>query len=128
MNAEELIPKDKYDDTTDKLLELSGEEIAPIIPGLLGWLQDMNWPVSSGICRVLAKHTELAAPFITDILGGTDGIWKYNILTYLLQGHPVKDEELLRGIKRLAESPTQDDTNESADKAAEKYIKTHGVI
>lgn len=50
MNIKSLIPKDKFDiETAKKLSNYSFEEIQPIVPYLLEWLQDWNWPVSKTI-------------------------------------------------------------------------------
>ncbi len=46
MNAKELIPKNKFDhETVERLKNLSYEELKPIMPDLLEWLQDFNWPL-----------------------------------------------------------------------------------
>lgn len=43
MNLKDLVPKEKDDnENIEKLKMLSFEEIQPIIPDLLEWLQDMN--------------------------------------------------------------------------------------
>ena len=47
MDIKALVPKDKYDITViSELKKLSDTEIKSIIPGLLEWIQDMDWPVA----------------------------------------------------------------------------------
>ena len=47
MEIKHLIPKDKGDyKNIEELKRLSFDEIEPIVPDLLVWLQDINWPDS----------------------------------------------------------------------------------
>ena len=42
-----LVPKNKFDFSgMEELMKLSDEEIEPVIPELLAWMKDMNWPVA----------------------------------------------------------------------------------
>ncbi|MCC0741662.1 DUF5071 domain-containing protein [Clostridioides sp. ZZV14-6044] len=67
-NVEELLPKDKFDNCNiEKLKLLSDEEIKPICPRLLEWIQDYNWYVAKDILSVLALHQEIITPLIIDI-------------------------------------------------------------
>ena len=50
MDIKALIPKDKSDiETAETLSNHSFKEVQPIIPDLLEWLQDGNWPVSKTV-------------------------------------------------------------------------------
>ena len=41
----ELLPKDKHDDETIKRLrKLPIQELVPLLPELLEWVADVNWP------------------------------------------------------------------------------------
>lgn len=47
MDIKELIPKHKDDQKVIAgLKKLSFDELKPIIPELLEWMQDMNWPIA----------------------------------------------------------------------------------
>ena len=105
MNIENLIPKDKFDiETAEKLKNYSFEEIKPIIPNLLEWLQDLNWPVSQLIADFLLPFSENIALEILKILQGHDEMWKYWIL--LVFGKIIKNEIVIKEIKRIAQNPT----------------------
>lgn len=58
------------------LKKLSFEQLEPIIPDLLEWLQDMNWPVARPVADILEPYTDKITPEIIKILKTDDGMWK----------------------------------------------------
>lgn len=108
MDIKSLVPKDKFDlETVEKLKQHSFEDIEPIIPDLLEWLQDMNWPVSQPIAAFLLPFSEEIAPEIVKILKGKDEMWKYWILVTF--GKNIKNKWVVQEITRIADNPTQDE-------------------
>ena len=56
MNARECIPKDKHDLLAlERARELGFPLLNEIIPDLLEWLQDGNWPVARPTATLLAE-------------------------------------------------------------------------
>ena len=107
---ENLIPKDKFDiETVELLYGYSFDELEPIIPRLLEWLQDGNWPVSRPLGIFLkTMPSDKIAPYIMDILNGKDFEWKYFVIIILGSGDKSKiDQSFLDEIKRLAFEPTE---------------------
>ena len=108
MEIKNLIPKSKSDYTViEGLKKLSFEEIKPIIPDLLEWLQDINWPIPNSISDVLKPFADKLTPYLLKILKTNDGTWKLWILTVF--GRQTKDECLLKEIGRIAKFPTKDE-------------------
>jgi len=63
MDIRKLIPKHKDDqEVIENLRKLSFEEIKPIIPDLLEWLQDMNWPIARPVTEILKPFSEQIVP------------------------------------------------------------------
>jgi hypothetical protein len=123
MNIKNLIPKDKFDfETVEKLKNYSFEEIKPIIPNLLEWLQDMNWPISGPIAELLIPFSEKISPEILKILKGEDQVWKYWIL--LTFGKTIKDKMVLKEIKRIISDPTKDEIDEEVFEIATEIINS----
>jgi hypothetical protein len=123
-----LVPKDKHDMDFDKITDFywyNYAELKPIIPELLKWLQDLNYPVA----KPISQHLKTMLPdIITDlipILESEDGIWKYNILQVFFietpSDHYLKIEEL---IKKLAYSPTDNDIKEEVNLLAIEILET----
>lgn len=122
-----LVPKDKFDNSNIEHLKLLTEvEIAPILPALLGWIQDCNWPVANDILPVLALHQSALVPLIHKVLRSDekDDIWKYWIITCLV---PLFSDEntnrILPDIKRIAKSPTQSELKEEVNEAAIIFLQ-----
>ena len=127
----DLIPKDKFDTSSiDVLMTLNDDAIEPLIPKLLIWIQDMNWPVAPHVIKVLAKHCKVTEKYILSLLKPEqkDDIWKYNIIRYLLYEWPsFPDDELITSeIIRISERPTEGEKEELVDEAALKYLNDHG--
>jgi hypothetical protein len=114
MNIRDLIPKHKDDQgVIEGLKNLSFEEIKPIIPELLEWLQDINWPIAGPVAEVLEPFSDILVPDILKILKTNDGVWKLWILTTLARN--TKDQTLLKEIERIATFPTKDEIEEEVN-------------
>lgn len=114
MDIRTLIPKNKGDDESiDELKKLSFEEIEPIVPDLLIWIQDINWPISGDIADLLTPFIDKIIPDIIKILRSDDPLWKLWTLTLLARRttNPV----LLKEIKRIAEFPTPNEISEEVN-------------
>lgn len=118
----DLVPKNKFDSSNiERLKHLTDNEIEPILPSLLEWIQDCNWPVAGDILPVLALHQSALVPLIHRVLSPheKDDIWKYWIITCLA---PLFSDEsincILSDIQRIAKSPTQGELREEVHEAA----------
>jgi len=121
MDIRDLIPKDKGDvETALKLTGHSYSELKPIIPELLQWLQDMNWPVSRPVAEYLETITEEISDEILKILRGDDGVWKYWII--IVFGCITQNPEVLKEIQRIANNPTNDDKDCEVDEIATECL------
>lgn len=121
MSIKHLIPKDKFDfETVEKLKNYSFDEIEPIIPNLLEWLQDMNWPVSRPLANFLVPYSEEISSEVLKILQGKDEIWKYWIL--LTFGKSIKNKLIHQEITRIAQNPTQDEIENDVFEIAQEIL------
>ena len=97
---------------------------APVLPDLLKWLQDCNWPVSRPISEFLASIPGPMAPLIRDVLEGNDLIWKYRCIQRLIRTMPREIAEKFRpDLIRLAEHPTSAEHVEELDEVATEAIE-----
>lgn len=111
-SIKELVPKDKFDTyTAEKLMKYSFEEVEPIIPQLLEWIQDMNWPVAGPVSRYLETISEHLTPYIIEILRGNDSTWKYWCLRVFGYSNHI-DPSLLQEIKKLKDYASKMDIDE----------------
>lgn len=120
----DLIPKDKGDIVTaEQLKNYSFEEIKPIIPDLLGCLQDMNWPVARPISEYLVGVADKITPHILDVLRGDDEIWKYWMVVVFGNASKRPDKLLMNEFNRMANHPTQDEIKEEINEVALDVLK-----
>lgn len=127
MNIQNLLPKDKFDlETVENLKNFSFEEIQPIVPELLEWLQDCNWPVSKPILNFLLPFTDKISFNILEILKGSDEIWKYWILMGF--GNSITNNLVIEEIKRIAFKPSKNEINEGIAEIALELIQKENMI
>src|SRR5882757_8668456 len=106
MDIRKLIPKDKFDDKgIDELKKLSFEQLKPILPELLKWLQDMNWPVARSIADILKPFADKMTPELIKILKTNDSMWEFWVLINLARN--TTDPLLLTEIERIAKFPSK---------------------
>jgi hypothetical protein len=122
-----LVPKDKHDMDFNKVTDFywyNYEELKPIMPELLTWLQDPNWPVAKPISQHLKTMLPDILSDLIPILESEDGVWKYNILNYFfIQTKSEHYIKILPIIERLAHNPTENDSKEEVDLLAKEILR-----
>ncbi|KAF7305527.1 DUF5071 domain-containing protein [Mycena chlorophos] len=91
----------------------TAEEMRPLIPGLLSWLQDANWPMCSASCEQLSRFPALAVEGVRSVLqhlNGDDGEWEGNLLRFVGTVPPALRESLRPEIERIVQRPTASET------------------
>jgi Domain of unknown function (DUF5071) len=86
--------------------------VAPILPHLMRWMQDRNWPVTEIIAPFLAKIGAPLLPEIRTVLHSNDEIWIYWVLNELVRQMPdtvigdLRDE-----LQILASRPSDEEVD-----------------
>ncbi|MBP1903447.1 hypothetical protein J2Z32_000059 [Paenibacillus turicensis] len=124
MDIRQLLPKDKHDfDSVNKLKEYDKDALREVIPELLIWLQDTNWPISLAVRDILIQFDKELIPHFKQILNSNDGMWKYWILTELVNRlTPDVRVELTQELIRLSNEPQPYDVIEEVDTAAKELL------
>lgn len=80
-----MIPKNKADSqAVQRAVHAGYPAVKPILPVLLTWLQDYNWPVAQELTPFLASiGAPLKEPVIA-VLKTDDIIWKYWVLSLVV--------------------------------------------
>lgn len=121
MDIRTLIPKNKFDESgIEELKKLSFEQIKPIVPNLLEWLQDMNWPVASYIADILKPFINKITPEIVAILKSDDVMWKYWILGLIRQ---TNDPLILMELEKIVKYPSLEEIDNEVDIEAIEILK-----
>ena len=118
-----LLPADKRDvDAVDRLSAHGYPAVEPLVPTLLEWMQDLNWPVAQALHPFLAKLGEPLAPHIRSILRTDDDVWKYWVLICVVAESPALLLALKPELEVLAERPTDGERDELVDELARNML------
>ena len=119
-----LVPTSKFD--TDKaaaLVRLGFPAVEPVIPQILEWLQDLNWPVGFVFQPFLVGIGEPLAPYVRDVLQGQDDGWKYSLLRVVVDQSPALAQALRPELERVARSPSSGEAREEVDQVAVEILE-----
>ncbi|MBD8499276.1 DUF5071 domain-containing protein [Paenibacillus arenosi] len=124
----DLLPRDKHDfETVNQLKHAERKELIKLLPELLTWLQDMNWPISIDISEILVKTIPRETiPLVKNILNGDDDIWKEYCLRYFVMNLPselLALDNLQEDLIRIATKPTKGEELEEVHLTAQEIIK-----
>ncbi|CZR55768.1 uncharacterized protein PAC_05656 [Phialocephala subalpina] len=119
-----LLPKDKHDnEAIAKLDNMDPAVFAPLLPELLTWLQDTNWPVARPVLQLMLKHLPLITDPVRDVLRGDDEPWIFNLLEHLIRKMPREQQsQLIPELERISMYPTPGEMEEEADVAAREIV------
>lgn len=119
-----LIPKDKLDlEAVERLKCHSYEQIKVIVPELLEWIQDLNWPVAKPLAVFLESISEHLTEDILEILRGKDEVWKYwCIIVFGVNTSKPINEKLILEFSRIAKNPTKNEIEEEVNLVALEAI------
>ena len=124
-----LLPVDKFDTSSmPTLIKLSEDEIKPILPELILWTADLNWPIAPETIKILVKFSSSTVPIIRNILSPTetDEEFKWSIIVGLVPELTKESQEcLIRDIKRIVDSPTDSEIASEVWEAAKNYAEQH---
>jgi hypothetical protein len=118
-----MIPKDKFDlAAIEQLRQADAVEVVPLLPSLLVWLQDFNWPVAEPMLNVLLKYPTELTPHVEQVLLGDDDMWIYWCLTKIVPELPFYSKMVLaERVQKLAEQP-KTQWNEDIVEAAQQAL------
>jgi hypothetical protein len=102
-----LLPQSKHDtEKAEALIALGYPAVAPIIPELLTWLQDRNWPVGRVLAPFLASLGAAIAPAVRTFLSTDDEFWKYGLVVDVVAHSAALADALTPELERIIATPT----------------------
>ena len=125
MDLAQYVPKNKFDTSAVAAAERVGlPALDSVLPQLLEWLQDYNWPVAQPVANLLSGAGLEIVPHIQNVLNSNDTMWKYWLLSALIPRLGLEVREALRPqIRRLAQNPTKDEQLEEVDARAKDLLE-----
>ena len=124
MKNKNYIPKNTHDVVAvERLKRLPFEAVKRDVPELLEWLQDMHWDVAPEIAEYLVPHVNEITDELLFILNTDDGMWKYHVINALIaQSQDKLHPALIKVLKRIVESPSKIEVDDTVDDAAKRVI------
>jgi hypothetical protein len=114
-----FVPIGKHDvQKAEAIVALGYPAIGPLLPALIVWMQDINWPVAKILAPFLAGIGEPPAPHLRVIFESEDHIWKYRVLSKLVDPSPALAMAVEPYLLRMASNPSQGEVNEGVDEIA----------
>ena len=119
----ELVPQNKIDIArAEAVVALGFPAVEPILPDLVGWLLDYNWPVARVLGPFLGTIDLPLLPHVRHVLGTTDDVWKYWVLSLLVNPSIPLAAALKEELERLANVPTTGEIAEELDLKAREIL------
>ena len=123
---EDHLPRNKFDnDRVEIIKKMDRDKILPLLPNLLEWIQDMNWPVATSVLELLLTFPEEIVVHVQDVLSSDDDNWKWFILNDLVIKLPIESRVQFREyLTRVSETPTHNELAEGLDEIAKEILET----
>lgn len=123
---EVFLPRNKHDiDKVEEIKNLDRNILVSLLPDLLVFTQDMNWPVAPGILEILLTFPKEIVPHVHAVLSSDDDNWKWFILHFLVIELPLESREQFKEyLTRVAETPTEVELAEELDEMAKEILAT----
>lgn len=128
-DVQRLIPQHKSDTARAyAAVEAGYPAVGPILPELLEWLQDCNWPVAHILAPFLASIGTPLIPHIQHILNTDDDIWKYWVVEEIMRASPELATAFRKDLERIAWFPTKREVREELDQVAREVLEEYGWV
>ncbi|MEK5333743.1 DUF5071 domain-containing protein [Lysinibacillus sp. FSL W8-0992] len=123
---EVFLPRNKHDiDKVEEIKKLDSNILVSLLPELLVFTQDMNWPVAPGVLEILLTFPKEIVPHVHAVLSSDDDNWKWFILHFLVIELPLESREQFKEyLTRVAETPTEVELAEELDEIAKEILET----
>ena len=120
-----LVPSGKSEtDKAHALVALGFPIVEPVLPQIIRWMQDPNWPVAGVFLPFLVSIGAPMAPHVRSVLATNDDCWKYALLEAVVRQSPELAAALASELTRLAHNPTAGEQAEGVAQAAQDILRS----
>ena len=118
-----LVPRHKSDLQVARDVEgRSFAEVEPIVPALLEWTQDRNWPVARTLCPFFASIGVPLVPYLRRVFATDDESWKYEVIVSIIRPSLELCSALSTDLQRMVDSPTAAEEKEEVNVVASEAL------
>lgn len=120
-----LVPRHKSDlQVARDVAGRSFAEVEPIVPALLEWTQDRNWPVATILCPFFASIGVPLVPYLRRVFATDDESWKYEVIVSIIRLSSELCSALSKDLRRMVDSPTAAEEKEEVNVAASEALES----
>ena len=107
-----LLPQNKFEtEKAQVLVALGYPAVEPILPELMEWIQDINWPIGLPL-----------VPHIRQVFATNDEDWKMSALRRLAETSPDIFYAVREEIQRMADIQPQNEDEEALQEVAQEML------
>jgi hypothetical protein len=118
------LPEHKRDTKRAKaIIRLGYPKVEPVLPVLMEWMQDINWPVAQTLQPFLASIGAPLAPYVRSVWRTDDDLWKYWVIICIVAESSDLTVALLPELERLALEPSEGECDEKIDIVAQNILR-----
>ena len=118
-----LLPADKHDlPKAEAIVALGYPAVDALLPELIAWMKDINWPVAKVLSPFLAGIGEPLAPHLRMIFESEDHVWKYWVLDKLVAPSSSLAIAIKPHLLRMALEPSPGESDEEVDEIARRIL------
>ncbi|OZQ67434.1 hypothetical protein CA600_08640 [Paenibacillus sp. VTT E-133280] len=117
------ISKEYWDGAAETVIRLGYPRVKSILPGLLEWIQDRNWPGAGEIADFLLEIGDPMIPYVKDVLNqhSEDQEWVYWIFEVLINHwNTVQILQIQAELIKISQEKAN-------DLSALRILLTHGI-
>jgi hypothetical protein len=125
------IPTHKHDlEAAQAIVDTGMPEIEPLLPEVLEWLQDMNWPVARVLEKAFHGMGPVVVPHIRNIFQTDDAMWIYWMIdTVIPRLSQVAQNELRGDVTAFIDGPfpswKDEEDFKDIQEVAQEYLESH---
>jgi hypothetical protein len=117
------ISKEYWDGAAETVIRLGYPRVKSILPGLLEWIQDRNWPGAGEIADFLLEIGDPMIPYVKDVLNqhSEDQEWVYWIFEVLINHwNTIQVVQIQAELIKISQEKAN-------DLSALRILLTHGI-
>jgi hypothetical protein len=123
-----LVPSDKFDLERAKAAAAAGyPAVAEVLPELVAWLKDYNWPVAKVLAPFLATIGLPLLPHVKAAFASGDAIWEYWVLRKVVATHIDLAAAIRPQLENIVACPTPDEVAEDVLAEAREILQSLGA-
>lgn len=126
MDLSSYVPRQKHDlETAEAAVKLGYAALKPVMPQILEWHQDYNWPVAHVLNDLYRDADSDIIPHLEKIIRSDDWCWKYWIILQIIpQASTEVTKHFIPELIRLSRAPTKEECYHEINGVAEIALQS----